>query len=62
MEVCDCPEVLIVDDNVFNIHALRTRLSKYNLRMDQATSGWEAIEKVKEYEVNYICNMDYGCR
>lgn len=41
---------------MMNIFALSTILKNYNLRIDQATSGREALEKVREYEVNNICN------
>jgi PleD family two-component response regulator len=57
---CECPEILIVDDTPFNILALRTVLKKHKLRIDSAASGEEAIEKVLEYEVNNMCNMNYS--
>eukprot|EP00347_Sterkiella_histriomuscorum_P007356 403349259 len=49
---CPCanrPQILIVDDNVFNIITLQTILEmQFNQRVEKATNGLEGIEKVKE--------------
>lgn len=52
---CKCPDILLVDDTYFNILALQKMLSKYNLVIDQAASGKEAIEKVKKFYENSNC-------
>eukprot|EP00347_Sterkiella_histriomuscorum_P012331 403369004 len=49
---CPCanrPQILIVDDNVFNIITLQTILEmQFKQRVEKATNGLEGIEKVKE--------------
>lgn len=43
----DRNDILIVDDNVFNIVTLQTLLEyQFNLESDKAMNGQEAIEKV----------------
>eukprot|EP00347_Sterkiella_histriomuscorum_P018694 403344532 len=52
VNVCPCesrPQILIIDDNVFNIVMLQTLLEmQYNQRVEKATNGLEGIEKIKE--------------
>ncbi len=49
---CPCEirnEILIVDDNIFNILTLETILQqKFNKTCDRALNGQEAFEKVRE--------------
>jgi PleD family two-component response regulator len=40
---CECPEILIVDDEVFNIMALKQALKKYNFRIESADNGMIAV-------------------
>jgi len=42
------PQVLVVDDNAFNIIALRKILEGANFKIDSATSGDSAIQKILE--------------
>jgi len=47
-------KVLIVDDNKLNIKVACKVLNEFNLELDSATSGIEAIEKVKRYNYDLI--------
>ena len=49
---CDCPKVLIVDDDVFNLTALSQILAKNGMECHWAFHGKEAIEKVKYRQAN----------
>lgn len=46
---CLCPEMLIVDDNAFNILALKKQLESFKFIVDCAIDGEEAINLVAEY-------------
>eukprot|EP00347_Sterkiella_histriomuscorum_P014290 403361440 len=50
--LCPCesrPQILIIDDNVFNIVMLQTLLEmQFNQRVEKATNGLEGIQKIKE--------------
>ncbi len=57
---CQCFDVLIVDDNEFNLIALKLLLEKRKLKIDQARNGQEAIKKIVEnlqgiHEEKHIC-------
>ena len=45
---CDCPDVLLVDDNEFNIYTLQAlmELCGYSAKMDVAHNGKQAVDKV----------------
>jgi signal transduction histidine kinase/CheY-like chemotaxis protein len=50
--------VLIVDDNITNIAVAKGLMSQYKMNIDTATSGEEAIEKIKANDYNIVF-MDY---
>jgi signal transduction histidine kinase/CheY-like chemotaxis protein len=50
--------VLIVDDNMTNIAVAKGLMSQYKMSIDTATSGEEAIAKIKENNYNLVF-MDY---
>lgn len=43
---CDCPQVLIVDDNAYNIMAMRLLLRQHKLTADEAINGKVSIDRV----------------
>lgn len=45
---CDCPRILVVDDDVFNITALQTILSKFGFKSETAYNGQLAINKIRQ--------------
>jgi signal transduction histidine kinase/DNA-binding response OmpR family regulator/HAMP domain-containing protein len=52
--------VLIVDDMDANLYVARGLMTPYGLRIDTATSGFEAIEKItsgKEYDIVFMDHM-----
>eukprot|EP00347_Sterkiella_histriomuscorum_P015708 403355989 len=55
---CPCanrPQILIVDDNVFNIITLQTILEmQFKQRVEKATNGLEGINKVKERQMQNL--------
>lgn len=44
-----------MDDVFFNILALKMSLEKYNLRIDSAGNGMEAINMVRNYNSEFCC-------
>ena len=55
--------VLVVDDVETNIYVARGILTPYGLRIDTASSGYEAIEKIKsgnEYDIVFMDHMMPG--
>ena len=49
---CDCPHILIVDDNAFNQFSLVQMLKKCNLKSDKADNGEMAIEMINKASMN----------
>ncbi|KAL4510719.1 hypothetical protein ABPG72_004873 [Tetrahymena utriculariae] len=48
-KLCNCPDILIVDDTQMNRHTLRLMIqSKLPFIIDEATNGQEAVDKVEE--------------
>ncbi|MCL2500308.1 MAG: transporter substrate-binding domain-containing protein [Defluviitaleaceae bacterium] len=52
-------EVLVVDDVVPNIYVAKGLLAPYELKIDTADSGYEAIEKIKKGKIYDIIFMDH---
>lgn len=52
-KLCHCPDILIVDDNAFNLYSLRKQLESIQFIIDSANSGEEAVELVQEFSMNY---------
>jgi len=60
-----CPQILVVDDYEFNIHALTLMLKSYKLKCDCAVNGRQALDKIlreKDCDCQYSlilldCNM-----
>ena len=52
-------KVLVVDDMELNLYVINGKLSPYGLQIDTATSGFEAIEKVKQnaYDLVFMDHM-----
>jgi len=51
--------VLVVDDVVSNIYVIKGLLKPYGLRVDTASSGVEAVDKIKDGNVYDIVFMDH---
>lgn len=49
--LCECPPILVVDDDIFNIVAFEAIAKKLNCQCDTAYNGQQAIEKVDERQV-----------
>jgi len=56
---CECFDILICDDNDFNILALKYHLEEFHFTVDSCFSGEEAITKVKDLWKNGICCKNY---
>lgn len=56
---CNCPDLLICDDNIFNISVLKALLEVYKFRVDSSMNGEEAISKVKSLYENSDCCKFY---
>jgi len=48
VEFCECPKILIVDDNEFNIYSLQLLLSIMGPKSDFANNGQVAIDMIAE--------------
>ena len=56
----NCPNILLVDDNYFNIEVLQSLIEvQLNFNCDSAFNGQEAVSKVKERYNNTSCNDHY---
>lgn len=54
------PNILLVDDNYFNIEVLQSLIEvQLQLNWDSAFNGLEAVNKVKERSKNSCCNKHY---
>ena len=61
-EVCTCPSLLIVDDDIFNVTALETILKTLGYSCHTAFNGKQAIEKIVERSKNQKCGQNcFGC-
>ena len=56
---CDCPKILIVDDDSFNLTALDQILSKLKISCTWAFNGKQAIEKIETRQQNRCCKTCY---
>lgn len=56
---CECPEVLVVDDDVFNLFTMENMIKSFRLQLIQAKNGEEAIAAVTK-RVTYKCSE--SCR
>lgn len=61
-KTCECSQILIVDDEMYNILAIKMMIKQYNqlLICDSAINGQEAVDKVKQ-RLNYknMCCKNY---
>jgi signal transduction histidine kinase/CheY-like chemotaxis protein/HPt (histidine-containing phosphotransfer) domain-containing protein len=46
--------VLVVDDNVMNIHVIKGLLEKYKIKVTAAESGAEALEKIETMDYDFV--------
>ena len=51
--------VLVVDDVISNIYVAKGMLSPYGLKIDTASSGFEAVKKIEEGKIYDIVFMDH---
>lgn len=47
-KICECNDILLVDDELFNLSSMKFLLKKKNLNADTAMNGRESIERIKE--------------
>ena len=52
---CECPKILIVDDNPFNILALETILSSLRIKFESVYNGRSCLEKILN-RIRYPCS------
>ena len=57
---CMCPEILVVDDDMFNLFTMENLLVALNFRIEKATNGKEAIEAVKKRNDTKCCEQCKG--
>lgn len=49
---CQCPQILLVDDNIFNLISLKKQLEPFGFRTISANDGEDAINMVKEFHIS----------
>ena len=59
-KTCFCTEILIVDDDSFNILALESLLNKWNFKILKAFNGLQAVEIIKEKITRKCCERCGG--
>lgn len=60
VKTCACPEILVVDDDMFNLFTMENILVTLNFRIEKATNGKEAIEAVKKRHDTKCCEQCKG--
>lgn len=56
--ICECPPILIVDDQLFNRISLTAMLKVHNIASDTANNGIEAVKYVKSrFKSNKCCPL-----
>ncbi|EAR84982.2 ATPase, histidine kinase-, DNA gyrase B (macronuclear) [Tetrahymena thermophila SB210] len=58
-KTCNCSNVLVIDDNEFNLYALEMRLKQYGFKVDTASSGILGQQKVIEKHETDSCCKEY---
>ncbi|KAL4512428.1 hypothetical protein ABPG72_005430 [Tetrahymena utriculariae] len=59
IQSCSCSKILVVDDNDFNLYAIQMCLKSYGFISDKATSGFMAIDKIKQRLKQSDCCLTY---
>jgi CheY-like chemotaxis protein len=55
--LCNCNNILICDDENFNLMTIKNMLKKFNINADTSTNGQECIEAIiKKNKVNCVCD------
>ena len=58
--ICNCADILVVDDEDFNVMASQKMISKLGYYSDAAYNGEECLKLIKEKEnLNCKCNQNY---
>ena len=52
---CSCVKVLVVDDDGFNLYAMKILLENYNIKIDTANNGLEAVERIENKHLKSSC-------
>ncbi|EAR83192.2 ATPase, histidine kinase-, DNA gyrase B (macronuclear) [Tetrahymena thermophila SB210] len=52
---CDCSQILLIDDNDFNLCALELRLRQYLFIIEKASSGQQALKLIEQKSINSCC-------
>ncbi|EAR83217.2 ATPase, histidine kinase-, DNA gyrase B (macronuclear) [Tetrahymena thermophila SB210] len=58
-QLCNCTQILVVDDNDFNLYVLFLRLKTYGFKIEKAGSGEIAIQKVRQKLNSQECCRKY---
>jgi len=59
IKICQCPKILIVDDEVSNRNVLTNYCKRLNLLSEQAVNGLQALEYVEKYSTLHDCCHSY---
>lgn len=56
---CNCPKILIADDDFSNRFVIVNYCKKVSIMFDEAKDGYEAVEKILNYKRNKDCCSNY---
>ena len=58
--LCNCNDILICDDENFNIITIKNMLKKFNLNADSSSNGQECLDIIiNKNKINCACNKKY---
>ena len=61
IKLCNCNDVLICDDETFNLNTIKNMLQKFNINSDISSNGKECLDLIiKKNKINCVCDKrDY---
>jgi len=59
INICSCPKILIVDDEIGNRKVISNYCNRLNINSEEAINGLEALEKVENFLIKYSCCPNY---
>ena len=61
IKLCNCNDVVICDDETFNLNTIKNMLKKFNINSDVSTNGKECLDLfIKKKKINCACDKkDY---
>ncbi len=59
-KICHCRDILLCDDETFNLTTIKNMLKKFNIECDTSTNGKECIDSIiNKKQLNCNCDKNY---